>query len=61
VLRGYAEIAAAARDELTVMAGFLVADGQMLLFLFRHPDNGPTKDTGNRCGTGVACRRSKEN
>jgi len=34
VLRGYAEIAAAAPDELTVMAGFLAAEGQMLLFLF---------------------------
>jgi len=34
VLRGYAEIAATAPDELTVMAGFLGADGQMLLFLF---------------------------
>ena len=34
VLRGYAEIAAAAPDELTVMAGFLAAEGQMLVFLF---------------------------
>ena len=34
VLRGYAEIAAAAPDELTVMTGFLYAGGQMLLFLF---------------------------
>src|SRR6516164_539906 len=34
VLRGYAEIAAAAPDELTVMTGFLNAGGQMLLFLF---------------------------
>ena len=34
VLRGYAEIAAAAPDELTVMTGFLSAGGQMLLFLF---------------------------
>jgi FAD/FMN-containing dehydrogenase len=34
VLRGYAEIAAAAPDELTVMTGFLNVGGQMLLFLF---------------------------
>ena len=34
MLRGYAEIAATAPDELTVMAGFLGAGGQMLLFLF---------------------------
>jgi len=34
VLRGYAEIAAAAPDELTIMTGFLNAGGQMLLFLF---------------------------
>ena len=34
VLPGYAEIAAAAPDELTVMAGFLAAEGQMLRFLF---------------------------
>ena len=34
VLRGYAEIAATAPDELTVMTGFLSADGQVLLFLF---------------------------
>ena len=34
VLRGYAEITAAGPDELTVMAGFLSAGGQMLLFLF---------------------------
>ena len=34
VLRGYAEIAAAAPDELTVMTGFLGTGGQMLLFLF---------------------------
>ena len=34
VLRGYAEVAAAAPDELTVMTGFLNAGGQMLLFLF---------------------------
>jgi len=34
VLRGYAEIAAAAPDELTIMTGFLNAGGQMLLFVF---------------------------
>ncbi len=34
MLRGYAEIAATAPDELTVMAGFLGTGGQMLLFLF---------------------------
>ncbi len=34
MLRGYAEIAATTPDELTVMTGFLSADGQVLLFLF---------------------------
>ena len=61
VLRGYAEIAAAAPDELTVMAGFVGIDGQPMLFLFPawsgDPDRGQdTISALQRLGTPVTAQ-----